>query len=114
MRLSQIASTVVGASNIVVETTSDVVLGATTSVVSTTKDLFVAAVSHTPGLNVTVKKRIHSGFWEAYKAVRSFVHMVLRRELKMQASCVYFTGHSLGKYGRNKGLCAKWVIFISI
>ncbi len=80
------------------ETTSDVVLGATTTVVSTTKDLFVAAVSHTPGLNVAVNKRVHSGFWEAYKAVRPFVHMVLRRELKHQASCLYFTGHSLGEH----------------
>ncbi|CAM9374123.1 unnamed protein product, partial [Ectocarpus fasciculatus] len=46
------------------------------------------------------------GFWSAYRVVRTFVHEVLRREMRRQADSdcpddarcrkVYFTGHSLG------------------
>jgi predicted lipase len=37
-----------------------------------------------------------SGFWEAYAVVRSYLHEIVRRELKRQPSAVYCTGHSLG------------------
>ena len=39
---------------------------------------------------------ISSGFWEAYTVVRSYVHEILRRELKKQPAPIFFTGHSLG------------------
>jgi hypothetical protein len=39
---------------------------------------------------------VASGFWEAYTAVRSYLHEIVRRELKMHPAPIYFTGHSLG------------------
>lgn len=52
--------------------------------------------SETPGLKAMVNPSVHSGFWESYSVVREFVHGVLRRELALESSQVYFTGHSLG------------------
>lgn len=38
----------------------------------------------------------HSGFWEAYCTVRSFIHTVIRQELSARPAHIYCTGHSLG------------------
>ena len=37
-----------------------------------------------------------SGFWDAYMAIRPFIHAVLRRELVKNPNVIFFTGHSLG------------------
>lgn len=66
------------------------------TVVGATTGAMVNAASVTPGLKSIVQPRIHSGFWEAYLVCRSFVHSVLRRELKVAPTSVFFTGHSLG------------------
>ena len=38
----------------------------------------------------------HSGFWDAYITVRSFIHSRLRKELLENPADIFFTGHSLG------------------
>ena len=56
------------------------------------------AAKKTPGLRSLVQTRVHTGFWTAYNAngIRSFVHKIVRTELKKSPGKVYITGHSLG------------------
>jgi hypothetical protein len=49
-----------------------------------------------PGLRSAMAVKVHSGFYDAYMDVRSFVHAVLRQELVKHPTTVFFTGHSLG------------------
>lgn len=57
--INKVAKSVVGATNMVVGTTTDVV------------------VNYTPGLKALVLPHVHGGFWGAYTVVRPFVHEVL-------------------------------------
>ena len=85
---------------------------AASAVVGATTGMLVTAASYTPFLKNAVESYVHrynlrckmhrvfdshSGFWEAYTAVRSKVHAILRRELSTRpVRQVFFTGHSLG------------------
>ena len=69
---------------------------ATTTVGKTVGIVLVSAAKITPVLGGLVKPHVHSGFFDAYFAVRNFVHAVVRRELKENPAPLLVTGHSLG------------------
>jgi predicted lipase len=53
--------------------------------------------NNTPGLKNIVGTYVHSGFWEAYIQLRSYIHTALRKELMKTPTTIFFTGHSLGE-----------------